>query len=288
MSLKTAGYRGWASSPLGFVRRIWLAAYEDNILFLASALTFQALLAAFPIFLLALATLGYFVHSADVAVADIRRLMENVIPSAGQGEANPFMQVERFIRSIEASRAQLSIYGVPLFLWFATRFFSGARAALNDIFDTRENRPFFVGIGIDFFLVIASLVMVVLNAVVTVKVIEFPFLGRFAMEVSTFGLALVSFFIIYTIAPTRRVRWDTALVASAVAALGGEVTKKRDGVYLLRFATLDRLISNTNGIALLFLVVWIYLMVCVFLIGAEVGETYDMGRRQREQRAVLI
>ncbi len=288
MSSKTAGFRGWASSPLGFVRRIWAAAYEDNILFLASALTFQALLAAFPIFLLALATLGYFVHSADVAVADIRRLMENVIPSAGQGEANPFMQVERFIRSIEASRAQLSIYGVPLFLWFATRFFSGARAALNDIFDTRENRPFFVGIGIDFFLVIASLVMVVLNAVVTVKVIEFPFLGRFAMEVSTFGLALVSFFIIYTIAPTRRVRWDTALVASAVAALGFEVTKKLYVVYLLRCATLDRLISNTNGIALLFLVVWVYLMVCVFLIGAEVGETYDMGRRQREQRAVLI
>ena len=288
MSLKTAGYRGWASSPLGFVRRIWAAAYEDNILFLASALTFQALLAAFPIFLLALATLGYFVHSADVAVADIRRLMENVIPSAGPGEANPFMQVERFIRSIEASRAQLSIYGVPLFLWFSTRFFSGARAALNDIFDTRENRPFLVGIGIDFFLVIASLVMVVLNAVVTVKVIEFPFLGRFAMEVSTFGLALVSFFIIYTIAPTRRVRWDTALVASAVAALGFEVTKKLYVVYLLRFATLDRLISNTNGIALLFLVVWIYLMACVFLIGAEVGETYDMGRRQREQRAILV
>jgi len=286
--LKTAGYRGWASSPLGFVRRIWSAAYEDNVLFLASALTFQALLAAFPIFLLALATLGYFVHSADAAVADIRRLMENVIPSAGPGEGDPFMQVERFIRSVVSSRAQLSIYGVPLFLWFSTRFFSGARAALNDVFDTQENRRFLVGIGIDFFLVIASLVMVVFNAVVTVRVIELPFLGRFAMEVSTFALALVSFFIIYTIAPTRRVRWDTALVASAVAALGFEVTKKLYVVYLLNFATLDQLISNTNGIALLFLVVWIYLGVCVFLIGAVVGETYDMGRRQREQRAILV
>ncbi|UCD24634.1 MAG: YihY family inner membrane protein [Gemmatimonadota bacterium] len=285
--MRAAGYRGWASSPIGFARRVWSAAFEDNLLFLASALTFQALLAAFPILLLALATLGYFVHSGDAAVADIRRLMENVIPSAGPGEADPFMQVERFIRSVVSSRALLSIYGLPLFLWFSTRFFSGARSALNEVFDTRESRPFLVGIGIDFVLVIASLVMVVLNAFVTVRVIESPFLGRFAMELSTFGLALVSFFIIYAVAPTRRVRWDTALVAAAVAALGFEITKKLYVVYLLRFATLDRLISNTNGIALLFLVVWIYMMVLVFLVGAEVGETYDMRRRQREQRAIL-
>jgi membrane protein len=83
------------------------------------------------------------------------------------------------------------------------------------------------------------------------------------------------------------VRWDTALVGALVAALGFEITKKLYVVYLVRFTTLDRLISNTNGIALLLLVVWVYAVVCVFLIGAEVGETYDMRKRQRQQRAIL-
>jgi len=284
--LTTAGYRGWASSPWGFLRRIFTAAYEDNILFLASALTFQALLAAFPILLLALATLGYFANSADAAT-EIRRLLGNVIPSSGADETDPFMQVERFIRSVVSSRAQLSIYGLPLFLWFSTRFFSGARAALNDVFDTQESRPWFHGIGIDFFLVMATLVLVVFNALVTVRIMQLPLLGGFALAFTTFALAIVSFFIIYTMAPTRSVRWDTALVAALVAALGFEITKKLYVVYLVRFTTLDRLISNTNGIALLLLVVWVYAVVCVFLIGAEVGETYDMRRRQRQQRAIL-
>ncbi|UCG86945.1 MAG: YihY family inner membrane protein [Gemmatimonadota bacterium] len=285
--MTTAGYRGWASSPWGFIRRTFTAAYEDNILFLASALTFQALVASLPIVLLALASLGYFVRGADAAVEDIRQLLESVVPTAGPGMRDPFSQVERFVEVVVSSRAQLSIYGLPLFLWFSTRFFSGARSALNDVFDTQETRPWFVGIGIDFFLVIATLVLVVFNAVVTVEVMELPWLGRFASTITTFGLALVSFFIIYTMAPTRRVRWDTALVAAIVAALGFEVTKKLYVVYVVRFTTLDRLISSSNGIALLLLVVWMYAIVCVFLIGAEVGETYDMRRRQREQRAIL-
>ncbi len=284
--MSTAGYRGWASSPWGFLRRIFTAAYEDNILFLASALTFQALLAAFPILLLALATLGYFANSADAA-AEIRRLLGNVIPSSGADETDPFMQVERFIRSVVSSRAQLSIYGLPLFFWFSTRFFSGARAALNDVFDTQESRPWFHGIGVDFFLVMATLVLVVFNALVTVRIMQLPLLGGFALATTTFALAIVAFFIIYTMAPTRSVRWDTALVGALVAALGFEITKKLYVVYLVRFTTLDRLISNTNGIALLLLVVWVYAVVCVFLIGAEVGETYDMRKRQRQQRAIL-
>ncbi len=98
---------------------------------------------------------------------------------------------------------------------------------------------------------------------------------------------MVLFFVIYTMSPTRSIRWETAVISAVVASLGFEITKKLYVVYLLRFATVDRLISNTNAIALILLVVWIYFIACVFLIGAEVGETYDMRRRQRAQRAIL-
>jgi membrane protein len=82
-------------------------------------------------------------------------------------------------------------------------------------------------------------------------------------------------------------RWDTALVAAAVAALGFEIAKKLYSLYLANFATIDRLISNTNAIALLLLVVWIYAIAVIFLFGGEVAETYDLMRRQRDQRAIL-
>ncbi len=285
--MKPLQYSGWTSSPWGFSRRVLTAAYEDNIPFLASALTFQALLTALPFVLLALAMLGYFVHSGDDAVEDVRRILETWVPSAGLGERDPFSQVERFLSEVRESRGQLSVYGVTLFLWFSTRLFSGARSALNNVFDTQESRPWFIGTAVDFFLVLAALVLVVVNALLIIQAGTLPWFGRFASSLSTFGVGVAGFFVVYTLSPTRRIPWDTALVAAVVASLGTQITQRLYVVYVLEFATVDRLISNTNVIALVLLVVWMYFTACVFLLGAEVGETYDMRRRQREQRAIL-
>ncbi len=269
------------------MRRVFASAYEDNIPFLASALTFDALLAALPFALLALAALGYFVHSGEDPVADVLRLLEVFVPSAGDVGRDPYREAERLLTSVAESRGRLSVYGIPLFLWFSTRFFGGARAALNDVFDTQESRSWLVGKGADLFLVIATLVLIVFNATLTLSLIDRPWFGRFVATVSAFGLSLVLFFVVYIVAPTRQVRWDTALTAAAVASLGFEISKRLYAIYLTEFATLDRLISNTNVIALFLLVLWIYCTAFVFLIGAEVAETRDLRRRQREQRAIL-
>src|SRR5213075_2235331 len=55
--------RGWAYSPLGFLRRIVVSIYENQVMFLASALAFDALLATLPFCVLVLAALGYILHS---------------------------------------------------------------------------------------------------------------------------------------------------------------------------------------------------------------------------------
>jgi YihY family inner membrane protein len=270
--------------PFDFVRRVVTAAYEDNIFFLASALTFQALLAALPFALLALAALGYFVHAGE---EDVARLFREFVPSAGPDATDPFRQVERFLMGVRESRGRLSVFGIPLFFWFSTGLFTSARTALNEVFDTHETRSWWKGVSRDFGLVVAALVFVVTSTAITVQVIDLPWLGRFVSSLSTFSLGVLLFFLIYKISPTRHVRWDTALVAAAVAALGFEVAKRMYVVYIVEFATLDRLLSNNNAIALILLVFWMYFTACVFLVGAEVGETYDLGRRQSEQRAIL-
>jgi len=286
--VQTRARRGWAFSPAGFVRRVFLGAYEDNILFLGSALTFDALLAALPFVLLLLAALGYFVHAGDEAMADVLALLDRLLPPVQPGQGSPLDRAERMVTGVMESRAQLSTWGLPLFLWFATRFFSGTRAALNEVFDTRESRSIVVGKIIDLLLVIAALVLIVANALLTVLVADDPWFGRFVASLSTFALGVMLFYIIYTVAPTRAMRWDTAVVAAAVASLGFEVAKMLYGMYLAQFARIDRLISNANAIALLLLVVWLYAMALIFLLGAEVAETYDLMRRQREQRAELV
>lgn len=277
--------RGWADSPLGFVRRVFVGAYEDNIPFLASALTFDLLLAAIPFVLLLLAILGFMLHAGGEAVGDVQRLLNQLLPTGQGGEQ--LQEIETLVTDIVESRTQLSVYGLPLFLWFATRFFTGARAALNEVFDTEETRPYFVGKSLDLILVLIALALVTLNAGVSLLLADLPWLGRFAVSLSTFAMSVVLFWVIYVMAPSRSVRWDTALIAAAFASLGFEVAKVLFGLYLANVARVDQLISNVNAIAVLLFVLWIYYTAVVFLMGGEVAETYDLMRRQRRQRAIL-
>jgi membrane protein len=277
--------RGWADSPWGFVRRVFTGAFEDNITFLASALTFDLLLAALPFVLLLLSVLGFILHAGGDAGGDVQHMLDQMLPG-GEG-ADRLQQVETFVTDIVASRTQLSAFGIPLFLWFATRLFTAARAALNEVFDTEETRPYLVGKTLDLLLVLIALALLTLNTAVTLAVGDLPWLGRFAASLSTFAVGVVLFFAMYTLAPSRSVRWDTALIAAAFASLGFEVAKMLFGLYLANVARVDQLVSNENAIALLLFVLWIYYTSVLFLMGGEVAETYDLMRRQREQRAIL-
>ncbi len=278
--------RGWAFSPLGFVRRVFLAGYEDNIPFLASGLTFDALLWLLPLFLVALSVLGYVVGGAEDPRDILRAVTGTFLPNTG-GFETPLSAVQRGLVQVVESRARLTIYGVTFFAWFSWRLFASVRVALNEVFDTEETRKWLTGVAVDLGLGIAAAVLVSANMVMTILVLRAPWTGRFAAGLVAYVAVTVLFFVIYSVAPSRRPRWDTALMAALFASLGFEVAKRLYGIYLAEFATFDRLISNSNVIALLLFVLWVYASAVIFLAGGEVAETYDLARRQREQRAIL-
>lgn len=263
------------------------AAYEDDIPFLASALTFDALLWALPFTLVALAVFGYLVHGGADTATNIHRLFDRFFPAHAAGTNDPFALAEQAVERVVAARVRLSLFGLPLFVWFAWRLFGSIRIALNNVFDTEENRPYLVGKGLDLGLAVVCALLVTANTVVTLVVVEAPWLGRFVASLTTYLFSAAAFYLIYTVAPSRKVRWDTALIASAVASVAFEIAKKLYAFYLAHFATVDRVLSNTNMVAIVLFVLWIYYTMLVFLVGGEVAETYDLARRQREQRAIL-
>src|SRR3989442_5625838 len=55
----------------------------------------------------------------------------------------------------------------PLFrsLWFSTRLFGGLRAALNEVFDTEENRPWLIAKGVDLGMVFTTAALLVVNTI---------------------------------------------------------------------------------------------------------------------------
>lgn len=277
--------RGWAYSPLGFVRRVYSEVHEDNVFFLASALAFNGLIAALPFTLIVLAVLGYLAYSPDDPVGSVASVLDAVLPQDPPVEMR--RAAEDFLTAIGRRRDTLSALGIPLFLWLSTRFYSSARVALNEVFDTDESRTWAFGKSVDLVLVLTTLVLLLCNTAVTIIVPESRWFARFLNRLAAFSIGLVLFFVVYTVAPSRRVRWDTALVAASVAALAFEVAKILFGIYIKEFASFDRLLSGSNFLAIVLLILWVYYMAVAFLIGGEVAETYDLMRRQREQRAIL-
>ncbi|MCZ6857032.1 MAG: YihY/virulence factor BrkB family protein, partial [Gemmatimonadetes bacterium] len=91
----------------------------------------------------------------------------------------------------------------------------------------------------------------------------------------------VLFFSVYFLAPTTRLEWHTALLVAFVVAVIFEISKVWFGVYLVQFATANRIISHANAIAVLLFVLWIYLTALLFLMGGEIANAVEEHRESR-------
>ena len=263
-----------------------VAAYEDNVFFLASALTFDALVASLPFVLLTLGVLGYLVHGAHDPISSVHAIVDRFLPLPAGGR-DPLAPAEQALVVAAESRRQLSTLGVPLFLWFSIRFFGAVRQGLHEVFDTDETRPWLMAKAVDLLLVMISVAVLAGNTVEGFVLGTAIWPTRLLRRTLSFLLGGILFYAVYTIAPGRAVRRKTAVLAATVAALAFELARFLYGFYLARFATVDRLFSNANVIGIALLLVWMYYTAVVFLLGGEVADTYDLMRRQREQRAIL-
>jgi membrane protein len=275
------GEGGWHRTVTGVIRRTLEAAYEDNIPFLASAVSFDVLLTTIPFVGLVLAVVGYLVeYQVAIHQLNVHELLQRFLPESSEGGADRFGFIERALGDLVVRRGGLTLLAAPLFLWFSTRMFGGLRAALNEVFDTEENRPWPVAKLTDLAMVFAGGALFLANA--------FASTGRgFIAQLETLVFSTVLFFVIFKFLPSRRIYWRTGLVASVFCAVGFEIAKRLYTLYLSHFVTLDRAASNANVIAILLLLLWIYYTAFVFLLGGEVAETYDLMRMRRLQRVRL-
>jgi membrane protein len=289
---------GWHQSVWGVVKRSLELAYEDNIPFLASALSFDVILTSIPFLVLLLAVVGSLVqHQLTTQQLDLAELLRRFMPVGGGVGGDAVRHVEDVLAGVLRSRGQLTLIGLPLFLYFSTRLFGGLRAALNDVFDTDEKRPWPLAKLYDLGLVLITGVLLLSSALL-------PALGArtsaqlsdsfwiqwvygLSLEIIAFSFSTILFLCVFKILPARRIAWRTAFIAALFCALAFELAKRLYALYVAHFVTLDRLASNANAGAFFLLILWIYYTNCVFLIGGEIAEVYDLARMRRAQRVQL-
>ena len=238
-------------------------------------------------------------------------LVEQFLPPHDELQGrDPFALLQTVLRGISENRGALTLYTVPIFLWFSTRFFASVRTSLNHIFDVSvrpiRRRGIFstilVAKGRDVAMVIATLALFLVNTLITALLGIIRALGDDAFPDAQFFLSNLGgavgqllaflfgvslFFLLYRYAAQRALGWLPALVAATFTAVAFELAKRLYGFYLLHFATPDRFSVGFNiGAGLLF-VLWAYYTALVFLVGAVVAQTWNLREMQRKQRAEL-
>ena len=278
-----------------FVRRVYEGAMEDNVPFLASALTFDALLAAIPLGLLILSLIGHLLSAgAGSQQVDLHQYLGRLLPARPGSGPDPFAPVLALAESVVRTRGTLGLLGLPLFIWFSTRLFGSLRSALCEVFDSPETRSWLTGKLYDVALVIATGLLFVANtafsegvAVLMRRSGAFSFLEFFAAQIVAFAFLVTLFAMIFKYAPAHGVRWDTAFVAGLTCSVGVEVAKQVLSFYFVNFVRADRLVSDATLGAMILFVGWVYYMTLVFLIGGQVAQVYEFRRRFAAQRAIL-
>lgn len=232
-------------------------------------------------------------------------------PSVGSSGRDPSEVIRALLGRVAENRSRLSLYAVPLFIWFSTRLFASARTALNRIYRvaTPPRKPrhfvmsFLVAKTWDVLMVGATLLLFLLyilisSALTTVftwgaaqaTVTAAPvvaYLGRFAGVMLTFGGALVFFLMVYRFGAARLLRWRTALGSATFAAVAFEAARRAFGLYLLSLASGNSPSVYANLGAASVFVLWTYFAALVFLLGGVVAETWSERRMMTgEHRAV--
>jgi len=294
-----------------FSQRTLHQADRHNILFLASALTFDALLASIPFLLLVLVGLTHIAQlSPRMSAQDLHGLLRRFLPAAqDEGGTAPFALIENWVLGLTRVRTAVSLYALPLFLWFATRLFGSVRTALTLVYDVPRRGSgqhfawaYLAGKLRDAMMVLLTVILVMANATLLggLRVLnargrdtvgaapEFTFLGSWFGQAVTrlvaFGFSISIFYVAYRHASPRRLPRPAALLGSVFTALLFELAKRAFGWYLANVAVVNRFSADANIGAVILFVLWLYYTGVVFLIGAVVAETWDLWSRQRRER----
>lgn len=298
-------YTGWARNAArktgdtarDYVKRIWDNSGEDNIFFLASAVSFSILLAVVPFFLFYATSLTYLLNeSTAAATIEVSALMDRFLPPRADGTESLVTQI---VADIIRSRGKVGLYSAIGFIWFSTRLFGTLRSVLGAIFDLETDRGIVDGKLFDIKVTVISTLMLVAYTTLSaylalstggttvMKVLglrqeTMSLLNYIIGRVVAFAFIAGLFYGLYKYLPYKRIRWQTALVASIFAGIAFEVAKSIFAFYATSFRP-GSLYTGTVA-ALVVTISWVYYAAVVFILGGEVGQVYELRWMRKIQR----
>ena len=251
---------------------------DDGCSTYAAAIAYYAIFSIIPLSLITLSVFGL--------VIDPDRITEWVFDQIPLKETESVRQnVDDIIKRTRTISPASIGFGVFFLIWSSSGIFGAVRKGLNAATHLRKGRPYWHGKLIDFALIPALGILIVLSvgmtAMARLVVERVDEIGPFSINTTTaLGVAgvvlpaIVSFSmfaLLYKYVPTVRPPWREALGGAAFATVLFELAKNVIATVIsLADFSRDTAIYAGFGTALGFLV-WMFVNASILLLGAEFG-----------------
>ncbi|MFO7895265.1 MAG: YihY/virulence factor BrkB family protein [Longimicrobiales bacterium] len=278
-------------------RGVWRKGEQDNIFFLAGAISFDVMVAFIPLLLAVVGIAGNVLQRRQEIQEMLLRYLDQTIPVAVN------LPYERILTDLAQNSTGILSIGTLFFLWIATRLVGTLRIVLREIFDMTQARGIITGKLFDVRMVFMAGTLFAVNFLLTVglrigadavsrttgiQTSDIPFLSQATAlwpQLLAFITLWVMFFLVYRYLPPRRIRWNTAAIAATFTAIMAEVLKFGFTFYVQNVARFDEFWGNVATFVIL--VLWIYYTSLVFILGGEVAQVVSMHRTRKRQKLRL-
>jgi membrane protein len=278
-----------------FSAQVWKALGEDDVMFLASGVAFNLLLAVIPfVLLLASVSILFVGNSPDSAAQTALEFLDRLLPTKDWSEVE---SVRETVREVARVSGSVTLYSAIGFLWFSTRVFSSMRSVFQKTFDVPNERgilhgklfdiacSFMVAIGITVYGSLSAYIFAATTrgaAMLTQLGVRESVMGPVEYvfgRLLAFLLVVLLCFAVYRLIPNRPIPSRTAWVGSITTSLLFELARIGFGRYVSTFSPSS---LYTGAIATLVVVtLWTYYASVIFIIGAEVAQVVELRRVSR-------
>lgn len=269
-----------------WLKLLWQRIDMDGMTTLAGNLTFVSLLSLVPLVAVVFALFAAFPAFADISTQLKSFIFSNFVPASGNIIQN---YLEQFISNVNKMTAvgACGLVVTALLLMYAID------SALNTIWRSKRKRPLVYSFAVYWMILtlgplLAGASLAISSYLLSLRwasVTGVSWLIDYGLRMFPLLLSWLSFWLLYSIVPTRHVPGRDALVGALVAGLLFELGKKGFALYITMFPSYQLIYGVLAVVPILFL--WVYWTWCIVLLGAEITATLDDFRHLREQEEKL-
>ncbi|MDX2129464.1 MAG: YihY/virulence factor BrkB family protein [Chloroherpetonaceae bacterium] len=253
---------------------------QDNALLLASAIAFDIFLCGFPFILILLSLTTVFLESSHTSVSALSIYLSKFMPNGKE-------ILDSLLSRLINDRPNINLFGVLGLLWTSMSLSSTLRTVLSIVFEFKETRSFFRTRAIDFLVVFAQFLFLILSILITGAIsismywIEMngdviPFLssafGRGISVTVAMLFSILMFFSAYRFLPNGKVDIRAAFAGAFISGALWELAKYGFDWLVTRFTSTEKIYGSYSVIVALAL--WVYYSGILFILGGEIAKIF--------------